>query len=180
MNQPKPFSTRKPMSDQPLTVLFLCTGNSCRSIMAEAILNKLADGKMHAYSAGSRPTGQVHPIALTCLNHNRTPVDHPRSQSWDEFIDQHIDLVVTVCDNAAGEACPAFPGNPRKLHWGLPDPATATGSPDEVFAQFQAVYKQLHELITELLRAFDERGSDGVDDWLEHARFAHLLPGSTR
>lgn len=147
--------------------------------MAEAILNKLAEGKLRGYSAGSRPTGQVHPIALTCLNHNRTPVDHPRSQSWDDFIDQPIDLIVTVCANAAGEECPVFPDNPRKLHWGLPDPAKATGSPDEVFAEFQTLYKQLHELITELLRAFNERDTDCVDDWLKHAQFEHLLPGET-
>ncbi len=119
----------------------------------------------------------MHAIALTCLNHNRMPVDHPRSKSWDEFIEQRIDLVITVCDNAAGEECPIFPGNPHKLHWGVPDPAKATGSPDEVFAEFQAVYKQLLALITELLRAFSERETDSVDDWLKQVRFDHLLPG---
>jgi arsenate reductase len=144
--------------------------------MAEAILNQLGGPELRGISAGSRPTGQVHPIALTCLNHNRTPVDHPRSKSWDEFSAEHIDLVITVCDNAAGEACPVFPGLPAKLHWGLPDPASAKGSPDEIFTEFQSVYDQLHALIAALVNAFEKRADDSVDAWLRDVDFVNLLP----
>jgi arsenate reductase len=131
------------MVEATYRVLFLCTGNSCRSIMAEAIVNARGKGRFVAYSAGSKPAGFVHPQALACLNHNRIPVDHPRSKSWDSFTDTDLSLVVTVCDNAGGESCPLFTGSPPKVHWGLPDPALATGSDAEVAEIFQAVFECL-------------------------------------
>ena len=133
------------MTDTPIKVLFLCTGNSCRSIMAEALLNELGDGRFAAASAGSKPAGFVHPQALACLNHNRIPVQQPHSKTWDEFTDTDLDLVVTVCDNAAGETCPLFPGSPAKVHWGVPDPALASGSDAEVSAVFQQVFEVLRD-----------------------------------
>jgi arsenate reductase len=143
--------------------------------MAEAILNQLAAGRLRGLSAGSMPTGEVHPIALTCLQHNRTPVDHPRSKSWDEFADQQIDLVITVCDNAAGETCPVFPGNPAKFHWGLRDPANAKGSPAEIFAEFQRTYAQLHELLSKLTNALDKHADHPNADWIKQINFQGLL-----
>ncbi len=132
-------------------VLFLCTGNSCRSILAEGILSHYGGGKYIAHSAGSFPTGKVHPMALKTLEANGIKLDSPRSKSWDEFKDKHIDLVVTVCDNAAGEVCPVFPGKPSKLHWGMPDPAHFEGTPEEIAAEFQRVYKMLEEKIMSFL-----------------------------
>ena len=143
--------------------------------MAEALLTKISGSRIQGLSAGSDPTGKVHPIALTCLQHNRIPVQKPRSKSWDEFIDEPIDLVITVCDNAAGETCPVFPGNPPKLHWGLPDPAKATGEPDEIFAEFQAVYEQLHALISTLVAGLDTEPHANVGDWLTNVNFETLL-----
>ena len=131
------------MQTLPYKVLFLCTGNSCRSIMAEAILNELGSPLFSASSAGSKPAGFVHPQALACLNHQRIPVHQPHSKSWDEFIDTELDLVVTVCGNAATEQCPVFPGAPAQVHWGLPDPALATGTDAEVAEVFAAVYTSL-------------------------------------
>ena len=138
------------MPDSLLNVLFLCTGNSARSIMAEAILNKLGSGKFRAYSAGSQPKGAVHPEAvrlLTSLDHDVTAL---RSKSWNEFATPtapRLDFIFTVCDNAAGEACPFWPGQPMTAHWGVPDPAAAQGSPAEVALAFKASYRMLHQRI---------------------------------
>ena len=132
-------------------VLFLCTGNSCRSILAEGILSHYGSGKYFAYSAGSFPTGKVHPMALKTLEANGIRLKNPRSKSWDEFKDKNIDLVVTVCDNAAGEVCPIFPGKPAKLHWGMPDPAHFEGAPQEIESEFQRVYDLLEKQIKEWL-----------------------------
>ena len=116
---------------QPLNVLFLCTGNSARSILAEAILNDEAKGRFQAWSAGSQPKGQVHPMAIETLEECHLPTQGYRSKSWDEFARPGappLDFVFTVCDNAAGEACPIWPGQPMTAHWGIEDPAAVEGS----------------------------------------------------
>jgi arsenate reductase (thioredoxin) len=135
---------------RPFNVLFLCTGNSARSIMAEAILNKLGAGKFKAYSAGSQPKGRVHPEAVRLLQSLGYDTSGFRSKAWDEYAAPGappIDFVFTVCDNAAGEACPVWPGHPMTAHWGIPDPAAATGSPAEVALAFNDAYRMLHQRI---------------------------------
>ena len=121
-------------------VLFICTGNSARSILAEALMNQAGKGRFKAYSAGSHPTGVVNPHALQALRDMGVPVPEARSKSWDEFAREdaaRMDFVFTVCDNAAGEACPLWPGQPTTAHWGLPDPAAMRGSEDEVQRAFR-------------------------------------------
>jgi arsenate reductase len=131
-------------------VLFLCTGNSARSILAEAILNQVGAGTFHAYSAGSHPKGAIHSEALALLKRLEYPTDQLRSKSWDEFAVSNapqMDFVFTVCDNAAGETCPFWPGKPMTAHWGVPDPAEATGSPAEIALAFADTYRRLHQRI---------------------------------
>src|SRR5262250_38849 len=138
------------MSDRPFNVLFLCTGNSARSIMAEAILNKLGAGKFRAYSAGSQPKGWVHPEALQLLRSLGYDTSGFRSKSWSEFADPGaplLDFVFTVCDNAAGEVCPVWPGQPMTAHWGVPDPALATGSSAEIALAFKDAFRALERRI---------------------------------
>jgi arsenate reductase len=131
-------------------VLFLCTGNSARSILAESILNRLGAGRFTAFSAGSMPTGVVNPHALSLLQRLNYPVGDLRSKSWEEFDRAHnpdapdLHFVFTVCDNAAGEICPLWPGQPMSAHWGVPDPAAAEGSPAEIAAAFADTYGRLH------------------------------------
>jgi arsenate reductase len=132
-------------------VLFLCTGNSCRSVMAEALLNALGNGRFHAESAGSQPAGVVHPGSLATLARHAIPAGSPRSKSWDEFAGQHFDYVITVCDNAAGEACPAFTGRAQRLHWSTPDPARATGSEQQIEAAFEEAFRMLRANIEALI-----------------------------
>jgi arsenate reductase len=132
-------------------VLFLCTGNSARSILAEAILHGIGAGNFRAYSAGSHPKGAVHPQALALLANLGHDVRAPRSKSWDEFAMPNaprLDFVFTVCDNAANEVCPVWPGQPMTAHWGLPDPALASGKPAEVAAAFADTYRMLHSRIS--------------------------------
>lgn len=132
-------------------VLFLCTGNSCRSIMAEALLNHHGKGMFEAFSAGSQPTGTVHPMSLATLKAHKITDDNYRSKSWDEFATQQIDIVITVCDNAAGEACPVFFGAPVKAHWGTPDPAHFQGTTAEKEGEFIRVYAILERRIKSLI-----------------------------
>ncbi|CAN7655431.1 arsenate reductase ArsC [Phenylobacterium sp. LjRoot225] len=135
-------------------VLFLCTGNSCRSILAEAIMNRIGRGRFKAYSAGSMPTGKVNPHALDLLEQMHHDTDGLRSKAWEEFTrDQNpdapeLDFVFTVCDNAAGEVCPFWPGQPMTAHWGMPDPALATGSPAEIAIAFADTYRMLNNRIS--------------------------------
>lgn len=132
-------------------VLFLCTGNSARSILAEAILNREGKGKFVGYSAGSQPKGQVHPFAIDLLKKLNHPTDGLRSKSWDAFAAAgapEMDFVFTVCDNAASEVCPVWPGQPMTAHWGLPDPAAAEGSEAERRLAFADAYRQLSNRIS--------------------------------
>jgi len=140
------------MARESTTVLFLCTGNSARSIMAEVILNAAGHPRFFASSAGSFPTGRVNPKSIETLKRHGLEPGTPRSKSWNEFTDQRLDLVVTVCDQAAGETCPLFPGHPRTLHWSIPDPAHATGTEDEINSAFDNAFQLLKTRIeTELL-----------------------------
>lgn len=133
-------------------VLVLCTGNSCRSIMAEVLINALGAGRYEAVSAGSDPAGYVHPKSIETLARHGLDAGTPRSKSWDELEGQHFDLVITVCDAAAAESCPAFLGKHEKLHWSTPDPAKATGTEEEVNAAFDEAFFMLkHRIETELL-----------------------------
>lgn len=124
-------------------VLVLCTGNSCRSVMAEALINHLGDGAYNAVSAGSKPAGYVHPKSIETLKRHGIEAGTPHSKSWDVFEGQNFDLVITVCDAAASEACPVFFGSHKKLHWSTPDPATATGSEEEINAAFDEAFTML-------------------------------------
>jgi protein-tyrosine-phosphatase len=138
------------MPNRIYNVLFLCTGNSARSIIAEAILNRIGAGKFRAYSAGSQPKGQVNPHALQLLKALGYDTSGTRSKSWDVFAQPgapSLDFVFTVCDNAAGEACPVWPGRPTTAHWGVPDPADATGTEAEVALAFKDAYRMLHQRI---------------------------------
>jgi protein-tyrosine-phosphatase len=131
-------------------VLFLCTGNSARSILAEAILNRLGAGRFQAYSAGSHPKGRVHPVALETLRERGFDASGLRSKSWDEFAGPGapaLDFVFTVCDDAAGEACPVWPGQPMRAHWGVEDPAAFEGPEDRQRRVFRRAYLELEQRI---------------------------------
>lgn len=132
-------------------VLVLCTGNSCRSILAEALINRLGKGRFEAVSAGSKPAGYVHPKALEALKRHGLDPGHPSSKSWDVFAGQHFDIVVTVCDEAAAESCPVFLGPAQKLHWSTPDPARAKGTSAEVDSAFDTAYFMLRGRIKKLI-----------------------------
>ena len=136
----------------PITVLVLCTGNSCRSVIAEVLFNALGQGRIKAASAGSKPVGDIHPGALLKLQQERHDVTGLRSKSWLEFsadAAHDIDIVVTVCDNAAGESCPIWPGSPVTVHWGIADPANAASKKQQ--AAFAVTYQQLSERIRQML-----------------------------
>ena len=138
------------MANRPFNVLFLCTGNSARSIIAEAILNKLGAEQFRAFSAGSQPKGQVNPRTMQLLEGLGYDTSGFRSKSWDEFAKADgpaFDFVFTVCDNAAAEACPVWPGQPMTAHWGIPDPAAATGTEAEIALAFKDAYRMLHQRI---------------------------------
>lgn len=136
-----------------MRVLVLCTGNSCRSVMGEALFNHFGKGEIEAFSAGSNPAGYVHPKSIETLQRHGIDPGKPSSKSWDEFEGQSFDLVVTVCDAAAAESCPIFLGAARKLHWSTPDPAKATGTEAEIDAAFDNAFEQLKENITDFMDA---------------------------
>lgn len=134
------------MSDRTYNVLFLCTGNSSRSIMAEALAATLGKGRFRAFSAGSHPSGVVNPFAVELVQTTKYPVDNLRSKSWDEFAGPdvpHMDFVITVCDKAAGEVCPYWPGQPLSAHWGFEDPAALQGSDAEKRAMFSKIFREI-------------------------------------
>ena len=140
-----------PNHHDPLNVLFLCTGNSARSVLAECILNRLGQGKFRAYSAGSMPTGEVNPRVLNLLRKTNYDVSGLRSKSWDEFAGPDapkLDFVFTVCDNAANEVCPIWPGQPMTAHWGLPDPAAVEGTEAEKAFAFDDTFRMLFQRIS--------------------------------
>jgi arsenate reductase len=144
--------------------LFLCTGNSARSILAESLLNHWGTGKFRAFSAGSFPKGQVHPMAVELLKRMNLPTDDLRSKSWDEFAAPGappIDFIFTVCDNAAGEACPVWPGKPMTAHWGIADPAAVEGTDVEKATAFRKAFKELETRI-KLLTSFSIGSLDSL------------------
>ncbi len=147
---------------RPYNVLFLCTGNSARSILAESLINQGGGGRFRGFSAGSHPKGAVHPIALELLKKMNFPTDHLRSKSWDEFAAPGaatLDFVFTVCDNAAGEVCPYWPGQPITAHWGMPDPAAAEGSDAIKWLAFRTAFRSLDSRI----RIFTSLPLDSLD-----------------
>ncbi len=140
--------------DRPYNLLFLCTGNSARSILAEALANQMAKGRFHAYSAGSHPRGRVHPMALRVLEEAGIATDGLRSKPWDEFATPEapqMDLIITVCDKAAGEACPLWPGHPVTAHWGIEDPASVAGSQEQVHKAFGKALQLLQHRLSLLM-----------------------------
>lgn len=152
------------MPDKTYHALFICTGNSARSILAEGLLNGLGQGRFVAYSAGSQPKGEVHPLALATLQRLGLPADGYRSKSWDEFAAPgapQFDFIFTVCDNAAGEACPLWPGQPMTAHWGVPDPAAATDTEEQRLKAFQDAAMALKRRI-ELFLALPLDRLDGL------------------
>lgn len=150
------------MPEKIYDTLFLCTGNSARSILSEAILNRVGKGRFRAYSAGSHPTGSVNPVALEILGERGYALSELRSKSWDEFAAPGapaLDFIFTVCDDAAGEACPAWPGQPMTAHWGLPDPAAFDGPAEEKRCAFRRTYVVLERRI----ELFTSLGVDTLD-----------------
>jgi protein-tyrosine-phosphatase len=134
------------MAPRIYNVLFLCTGNSARSVMGEVLLSHWGKGRFRAYSAGSQPKGAIHPLTLELLRANKLPTEGLRSKSWNEFAQAdapRMDFVFTVCDQAAAETCPAWPGQPITAHWGVPDPAAAEGSHDQKMAAFRDAFRRL-------------------------------------
>ena len=138
------------MKDKPFNVLFLCTGNSARSIFAEVLINHWGQGKFNGYSAGSHPKGKVHPMALQLIRRLNFPTDGLRSKGWDEFArpdSPKMDFVFTVCDKAAAEQCPVWPGQPMTAHWGVPDPAEVNGDEREKMMAFRQAFRELENRI---------------------------------
>lgn len=141
-------------NDPPYNILFLCTGNSARSIIAEGLVNLLGKGRFRAYSAGSQPTGQVNPFAIELLAQLGYDVSGARSKSWDAFVQPgapHMHFIITVCDNAANTACPIWPGHPAVAHWGFADPAAIAGSNEVKRAAFQRTFHEIHQRVQLLL-----------------------------
>jgi len=151
------------MTGTPINVLVLCTGNSARSVLAECLINDLGGGRWKAYSAGSHPTGKVNPLSIEVLKEKGHSTEGLRSKSWNEFAvaaSPAMDLVITVCDNAAGEVCPIWLGHPSKVHIGFPDPAAATGSHEEQLTEFRKVYAMIEAKVRRLLELGPERAGE--------------------
>ena len=145
-------------SPNKLNVLILCTGNSARSIIAEGLLNHLGGNRLSAYSAGSNPTGEPNPYALKVLQNNGIDTTFAKSKSWNYFANNNsieMDLIITVCANAAGEVCPIWPGKPSAAHWGVADPAATVGSDSEKLRSFQVCFEQMKERITTFLTGLE-------------------------
>lgn len=142
-----------------MKILFLCTHNRCRSILAEAIFNHLAAPEDQAFSAGSEPAGAVHPRTLDLLHQKGISTEGLYSKSWDDLAELHPDVVITVCDKAAGEACPLFFGRALKAHWGLPDPSQTTGSEEEIHVAFESVYQELLQRLSTLVGVLEQEPS---------------------
>jgi arsenate reductase len=160
-------------ADRVYNVLFLCTGNSARSVMGEVLLNRLGEGRFRAYSAGSTPKGQVHPLTLELLKTEGLPTDGLRSKSWDEFATPGaptMDFVFTVCDDAAGEACPIWPGQPVTAHWGIDDPAAVSGTRIEQQAAFVKALRYMRNRIVAFtslpVSAIDRMTLQNQESWL--------------
>jgi arsenate reductase (thioredoxin) len=150
------------MAESIYNVLFLCTGNSARSILAESIMNNLGRGRFRGFSAGSHPNGLLNPLALDLLKQLGFPTEGLRSKSWDEFAGMngiHFDFVITVCDNAAGEACPVWPGHPVTAHWGIPDPAAVEGTE----MQKKIAFRQAYESMDRRIKLFLSLPIAGID-----------------
>lgn len=135
------------MTDSPRRVLVVCTGNSCRSVMAEALINNLGEGRYQAFSAGSRPLGRINPGAIATIKRHGFDPGEPVSQSWNEYADQPFDYVITVCDSAAAETCPLFPGQFERKHWSTPDPSHVEGTEAEIEAAFDRAFAMLRERV---------------------------------
>ena len=159
------------MQNKVYNVLFLCTGNSAHSVLAEALLNSIGNGRFVAYSAGSQPKGNVHPCALEVLREQNISTEGYRSKSWDEFAGQDaptMDIVITVCDNAAAEACPIWPAHRAVAHWGIPDPATTKGTQDEIRQAFRDALARIRPSIEALAQFFpDESDLPCLKDQLQ-------------
>ena len=164
---------RAQQPEQPYHVLFLCTGNSARSIFGEAILNRLGAGKFRAYSAGSNPAGNVNPRTVQLLERLGYPTDGLRSKSWDEFAAPHapaLDFIFTVCDNAANEVCPVWPGMPITAHWGVPDPAAVVGEDGKI----EAAFRQAFTILQRRIELFSNLPIKGLDRLSLRNRLAEI------
>jgi arsenate reductase (thioredoxin) len=154
------------MTEHVYNVLFLCTGNSARSIMAEALVTTMGKSRFRGFSAGSRPGGKVNPFAIEQVKPTGYPVDGLRSKSWDEFAGPdapQMDFIVTVCDNAAGEVCPVWPGHPVSAHWGFEDPAAVEGTDEEKRAAFRTIFRQIAERMDMFVNLpVDAMGKDAI------------------
>jgi protein-tyrosine-phosphatase len=144
-------ATDRPNVNTKKNILFLCTGNACRSQMAEALLRHLGGDRFHVASAGSRPAGYVHPLATECMKEMGVPMGDQHSKSWDEFSQRPFDAVITLCDDAAGQTCPSWPGAPLRVHWSLPDPAAHPGSGDDQRVMARRLAQRLRTKIEGLI-----------------------------
>jgi arsenate reductase (thioredoxin) len=170
-----------PMTDAPFNVLFLCTGNSARSIMAEGILRKEGGGRFNAFSAGSHPKCEVNPLAIKVLESFNYPTDGYRSKPWDEFAGPDapkLDFLFTVCDSAAGETCPIWPGQPMTAHWGIEDPAAVQGTDIQKEAAFVTAFKNLRNRIT-VFTALPLRGISKMALSAKLSEIGHMEGAST-